>query len=99
MAFDASPLVIAVRYVQFIAANVAIMGSNLQLHCGRRTSGNRIKLAQAARQNANTGPGQPSSSGALAKNPPLLHSSAAKRIKKRPRVRGESAAVMNQRPT
>ena len=47
-------------------------------HCGRRTSGNSTTHANAARQNASTGPGQPvDRTGAFTKKPPVLHSTAA----------------------
>src|SRR5688572_5901161 len=100
MALEASPIDMAVRYDQFINANVAIAGSSFHDHSGLRTQGINTTLAQAARQNANSGPrtdsDQSTKSGALAKNPPLLHSTAASAIRRQPRslevadVSGES---------
>ena len=48
--------------------------------------GNKIKQANAARQNAITKPGQPSNQGALAKNPLVLHNMAARTIIQRART-------------
>ena len=42
--------------------------------------GSRMAQANIARQNASTNPGQPSNHGALAKNPLVLHNTAASMI-------------------
>src|SRR5262245_42851056 len=56
IAFDASPCDIAVKYDQFMAANVPIIGISFQENFGRRTKGSKITLAQAARQKASSRP-------------------------------------------
>src|ERR687898_977074 len=53
------------------------MGISFQDHRGRRTSGHSTRHANAARQNASTGPGQSAKCGAFAKKPLVLHRMAA----------------------
>ncbi|MEX0818244.1 MAG: hypothetical protein WD070_01585, partial [Pirellulaceae bacterium] len=94
MAFAALVLVMAVKYDTLMAAKISVVGTSLTVQRGRRTSGKRITLAKLVRQNASSGPrtGQPSisfghtsKSGALAKNPLVLHSAAAARMNSRDR--------------
>jgi hypothetical protein len=53
------------------------MGTSDQANRGRRTSGHKIKQANAARQNANRGPDHPLKYGDFTKNPLVLHNTAA----------------------
>jgi hypothetical protein len=60
-----------------MSAKQATAGISFQVQTGRRTIGSNTKLANAARQKASNGPGQPAKYGAFAKNPLLLHKRAA----------------------
>ena len=64
-------------------AKKIVIGTSHHVHRGWRTSGHKIKQANAARQNARSGPDQPTRYGDFTKNPLVLHISAAVRTRRR----------------
>src|SRR3954468_7979185 len=61
----------------------SVIGTSFHDQVGRRTSGQRARQANAARQNASRGPDQPARYGDLTKKPLVLHITAATKTSNR----------------